>query len=92
MNNMGQYEDRVETRRLQLQAEAWANKVKSIHNHSMDSMWYDTRPQDTENGKRVLDIEYNSGLIKREFADNDFVYLGAELKGEELLQSYSQNN
>ena len=30
---MGQYEDRVDTRRLQLQAEAWANKVKSIQNH-----------------------------------------------------------
>ena len=89
---MTEFDNAVEKRRAQLEAEAWANKVRSIHAHSMNSMWYDTRPQDTENGKKVIDVEYNSGLIKREFADNDFVYLGAELKGEELLQSYSQNN
>ena len=89
---MTEFDSVVGKRRAQLEAEAWANKVRSIHAHSMDSMWYDTRPQDTENGKRVIDVEYNSGLIKREFTDNDFVYLGTELKGEELLQSYSQNN
>jgi len=63
---MGQYDDRVEKQRNKLAAEEWAKGIKSLHAHSLSSMWYDNRPQDTENGKGVLDIEYNNGLIKRQ--------------------------
>ena len=89
---MSQYSDRVERQKLLLEAEKWSNGVKSIHAHSMDSLWYDTRPQDTEDGKSVLDIQYNSGLVKREFSDGDYVYLGSELTGTELVNEYIRNN
>lgn len=88
---MGQYDDRVERQRLLLAAEEWAKGVKSIHAHSLRSMWYDTRPQDTEDGKSVMDIQYNSGLIKRETHDGHTLYFGEELKGEELVYEYLRN-
>lgn len=88
---MSQYSDRVERQKLLLEAEKWSQTIKSLHAHSMDSMWYDTRPQDTEDGKFVTDIQYNSGLIKREFADGDYVYLGEELKGKDLINEYVRN-
>jgi hypothetical protein len=87
---MGQYKSKVERQRLLLEAEKWASAVKSIHAHSLNSMWYDTRPQDTENGKSVTDIEYNSGLVKRTCSDGLTVYFGKELKGEELIYEYQR--
>jgi len=88
---MGQYDDKVERQRVLLQAEEWAKAVKSIHAHSLDSMWYDTRPQDTEDGKSVMDIQYNSGLIERQTHDGHTLYFGEELKGDELIQEYSKS-
>ena len=85
---MTQYEDRVEHQRLKLKAEEWANGVKCIHGHSLSSMWYDTRPQDTQDGKRVTDIIFNSGLIQRTCADGSVVYFGKELTGKDLVDSY----
>ena len=60
---MGQYDYVVEQQRLLLEAEEWAKGVKSIHMHSFNSMWYDDRPEDTENGA-VTDKEYNSGIVE----------------------------
>ena len=88
---MGQYNDRVERQRILLEAEKWAKDVKCMHAHSLKSMWYDTRPQDTEDGKGVLDIEYNSGLIKRTTHDGSIVYFGKELKGDELIDAYTRS-
>lgn len=88
---MGQYDDKVERQRVLLQAEEWAKSVKSVHAHSLSSMWYDVRPQDTEDGKSVMDIEYNSGLIERQTHDGYTVYFGRELKGDELIQEYSKS-
>jgi hypothetical protein len=88
---MGQYNDRVERQRILLEAEEWAKDVKGMHAHSLNSMWYDTRPQDTEDGKGVLDIEYNSGLIKRTTHDGSIVYFGKELKGDELIDAYTRS-
>ena len=59
---MGQYDDKVEKQRLLLLAEKWAEGVKTIHAHSISSMWYDTRPQDTEDGKSVLDAALQNQL------------------------------
>ena len=89
---MGQYDDKVERQRLLLLAEKWAKGVKSMHAHSLSSMWYDTRPQDTEDGKGVLDTEYYSGLIKRQCDDGSIVYFGKELKGDELIDAYLRTN
>lgn len=88
---MGQYSDKVERQRLLLEAEEWAKGVSGIHAHSLNSMWYDTRPQDTQDGKRVIDIIYNSGLIKRTCNDGSEVYFGKELKGKDLVDAYLRN-
>jgi len=89
---MTQYNETVNNQRLLLEAEEWAKGIKSIHAHSMSSMWYDTRPQDTEDGKGVLDIEYNSGLIERKTHDGYTVYFGEELKGDALIDSYEKHH
>tara|TARA_Y100000385_G_scaffold274696_1_gene318159 strand:+ start:1399 stop:1668 length:270 start_codon:yes stop_codon:yes gene_type:complete len=89
---MGQYDEIVEQQRKKLAAEDWASKVKSIHAHSLSSMYYDDRPEDT-NGKSVTDIEYNSGRIERKLNTGEtFIFDKYELKGDDLIQSYSQNN
>ena len=88
---MTQYNDRVQKQRDLLKAEEWAKQVKSIHAHSISSMFYDTRPQDTEDGKSVLDIQYNSGLVERKTHDGYTVYFGEELKGDKLLDEYLRN-
>ena len=85
---MGQYQDKVDRQRLLLEAEEWSKTVRSVHAHSLSSMWYDTRPQDTEDGKGVIDIQYNSGLIKRTCDDGAEVYFGKELKGDALIDDY----
>jgi len=87
---MGQYSDRVERQRLLLEAEEWAQGVQSLHAHSLSSMWYDTRPQDTQDGKGVVDKQYNSGLIERTLEDGSIVYFGKELKGDELIDAYTR--
>ena len=56
----------------------------SRYPHSLSSMWYDTRTQDTEDGKSVVDTQYNNGSIKRTLDDGSIVYFGKELKGDEL--------
>ena len=88
---MTQYKNEVEKQAKLLAAEEWAVGVKGVHAHSLNSMWYDTRPQDTEDGKSVLDIEYNNGLVERKTHDGYTVYFGKELKGDELLYEYYRN-
>lgn len=85
---MTQYNDRVEKQRLLLEAEEWSKGVKSLHAHSLDSMWYDNRPQDTENGKGVVDKQFNSGLVERTLDNGKRVYFGKALRGEELVREY----
>ena len=87
---MGQYSDKVERQRLLLEAEEWAKGVSGIHAHSLNSMWYDTRPQDTEDGKGVVDRSFNSGLIERTLEDGAIVYFGEELKGDKLIDAYTR--
>ena len=85
---MGQYNDRVEKQRLLLEAEVWAKSISGIHAHSMSSMWYDNRPEDTTDGKSVVDTTYNNGLIKRELEDGTKIYFGEKLKGDALVDAY----
>lgn len=87
---MSQWKSKVEKQRLLLKAEDWAKGVKSIHAHSLNSMWYDTRPQDTQDGKGVVDRQFNSGLIERTLDDGSIVYFGKELKGDELIREYER--
>ena len=87
---MGQYRDKVERQRILLEAEEWAKGVSGIHAHSLGSMWYDTRPQDTQDGKSVVDRHFNSGLIERTCDDGSIVYFGTELTGDALIDAYQR--
>ena len=76
-----------------LEAEEWANGIKSLHSHRLDSMWYDTRPQDTKNGQYVIDTQYNGGEIKRNIISREgkdlgtFIF-GKRLTGDDLINEY----
>ncbi len=85
---MSQYDDVVERQRLKLEAEEWAGKVKSVHAHSVSSMWYDTRPQDTAEGKNVIDIEYNNGTVRRELSGGGTFIFGKAATGQDLIDNY----
>ena len=85
---MTQYEKRVNRQALKLAAEEWANIPKSIHIHKLSSMWYDTRPEDTADGKYVRDTQYNDESIERELEDGTIVYLGTKLTGDALINRY----
>ena len=91
---MTQYDDKVQEQRLKLEAEEWANGVRSIHAHSLDSMWYDNRPQDTDGGRKsVIDKQYNNLVIERTLQNGEvFLFTEEQLTGEDLIDAYSQNN
>ncbi len=89
---MTEYKESVQRQAKLLAAEEWAKGVSGIHAHSLNSMWYDTRPQDTEDGKSVIDITYNNGLIKRRLNAGTEVYFGKELKGDDLIYEYERNS
>ena len=88
---MGQFEDRVQKQRDLLAAEEWADGVAQIHVHRLKSLWYETRPQDTDDGK-VIDTIYNDGLIERHLPDGGVVFLGKRLKGQDLVDKWSNHD
>lgn len=88
---MTEFTEAVEKRRLMEQAEAWAKETEWLHAHQLKSMWYDTRPADTDNSF-VTDIGYKSGLIKRILSNGEEILFGEELKGDELLNKYIRNS
>jgi len=87
---MGQYDERVEKQRNKLAAEEWAKGVKCLHAHSVSSMHYDDRPQDTADGKCVTDVEYNDGSVNRTLSNGETVILGKALKGQDLIDAYTK--
>tara|TARA_Y100001937_G_C7108564_1_gene326301 strand:- start:137 stop:424 length:288 start_codon:yes stop_codon:yes gene_type:complete len=94
---MTEYDARVERQRLLLEAEDWANGVKSLHSHRLKSMWYDTRPQDTDNGQYVIDKQYNGSEIERSIYDAKGEYLGTfifgkRLTGDDLINEYRKHS
>lgn len=84
---MTEYKDVVEYHRQLLLAEEWGKSVKAIHVHQLSSMWYDDRPQDTDEG-RVTDIQYNNGLIIRQRNGETIHVFGEEKTGQELIDLY----
>tara|TARA_B110000093_G_C12887685_1_gene374725 strand:- start:225 stop:491 length:267 start_codon:yes stop_codon:yes gene_type:complete len=87
---MTQYTKDVENVRIKREAEIWALGVCQIHAHSLDSMAYDTRPQDTANGKSVVDTEYNSGIIQRTQEGKLIHTFGKKLTGAALVDAYAR--
>ena len=87
---MSQYSELVEQQRVLIAAEEWALSIKSLHAHSLDSMWYDDRPQDTEDGS-VIDTTYNDGTITRT-KDGKVIHTWKQYakSGEELMYDYQR--
>ena len=91
---MTQYLDRVYEQRIRLEAEKWSNEIQSIHAHSLSSMWYDNRPQDTDGGS-VVDTMYNDGRVERKILKTgETVLMNTEkrLRGEDLVYEYKRKN
>ena len=87
---MTQYKDVVEKQRIKLEAEEWGNMVKDLHVHSFNSMWYDNRPQDTENNQMVTDIQYNNGLITRKLSDGTLITLQEAWSKKKVIDLYGR--
>jgi len=88
---MTEYSDMIENKRKELLAEEWAKGVQHIHVHSLKSMWYETRPQDTDSGN-VIDITYNDGTIERELQNGAIVYMTQnKLTGEALVDAWEKS-
>lgn len=87
---MTQYNDKVERQRLLIAAEEWAKGVEGIHVHSLSSMWYDDRPEDTADNQYVTDTTFNSGLIVREKNGKVIHTFGEKLDGDALIDDYQR--
>jgi len=87
---MTQYDETVETQRLIIEAEKWAKELRGIHMHSMNSMYYDDRPEDTKDGKSVTDHEFNDGVIERYQAGKLIHTFGKRMNRAELLDAYTR--
>lgn len=88
---MTQYDATVSKQRQIIAAEVWAKETKCIHSHSISSMYYDDRPQDTENGKTVTDHEFNDGVVMRYHGGELIHTFGERLTGAALLDAFSRS-
>jgi len=92
---MGQYDEVVERQRLLLEAEEWANGIKDLHTFNTETcnIWYETRPDDG----RVMDVRFNDERIKRTLLGDrpkgtkTEIWLGKQLKGDDLINSYTRH-
>ena len=87
---MGQYNDKVELQRKILLAEEYRDTVMCLHAHSLSSMWYDKRPQDTANGKGVVDVQFMDGRIERTLKNGKKITLVKGRTGEVLILMLAQ--
>ena len=85
---MTEFVTRVDRQRTLLEAEDWANTPSCIHIHSLQSMWYDDRPEDTADGQSVTDTQYNSGLITRTKGGKTIHTWGEAKSGDDLIYAY----
>lgn len=83
---MTEFSDIVEKQKAILAAEEMRNMVESLQVHSLNSMWYDNRPQDTENNKMVTDIMYMDERIERTLSDGTIILMQQGLKGEDFIR------
>ena len=81
---MGEFDYKVERQRRLLAAEQLRDTVVNIHAHSLNSMWYDDRPEDTEGGKGVVDIQYMDGRVTRQVNGNTITMVKGRV-GDDLI-------
>ena len=85
---MSEHNEIVERQRQLLAAEKWAKGVKTLHAHSLTSLWYDDRGNDGS----VCDTEYNDGSIQREIRETgEIVWFGKKLTGDALIDAYGRH-
>jgi hypothetical protein len=82
---MTQYDDRVEYQRKLLAAEEFVNKVKGVHAHRLDSMWYETEKTKHLVKDGVVDTEYMDGRIERLCHDGTKMTLIEGKTGRDLV-------
>jgi len=84
---MTEFNYRVEQQRLKIEAEKWANGIKLVHSHSLDSCWYATGRTDGS----VQDIMFNDGRVQRTInSTNEVIMIGEQITGENLITAYSR--
>ena len=89
---MTEYSEAVIRQSKLLLAEEWARGVNNIHVHQLKSMWYETRPQDTDEGS-LIDTTYNDGVIERKLPSGEIVYLTEQkLEGDALIYEWEKFN
>lgn len=89
---MGEFDYRVQRQRVLLEAEEWAEGIKSIHTHRITSMYYETSETkaDIEKNGHVTDTEYNSGLIVRTRDNKEICTFGIRKTGDDLIDAYQK--
>ena len=84
---MTEYNETVNKQRIMLEAEEWANGVKTVHAHHLSSMWYDNRPQDTFDSG-VTDVEYNDGRVERTLNNGRKIDMNPPMSKEDLYRAF----
>tara|TARA_Y100000592_G_scaffold84914_1_gene136352 strand:+ start:665 stop:928 length:264 start_codon:yes stop_codon:yes gene_type:complete len=82
---MTEYTERVIKRAKQLAAEEWAGKIRDIHIHRINSMYYEPEPHKVKH-KSVTDITYNDGRITR----NGQEIVPSQMTGQRLVDSWER--
>ena len=82
----------MQRQRVLLEAEEWAEGIKSIHTHRITSMYYETKETkaDIEKNGQVTDTEYNSGLIVRTRDNKEICTFGIRKTGDDLIDAYQK--
>ena len=86
---MTQYDDQVAYQAAKIKAEEWANGVKLLHAHSLDSCYYAEGRSDGS----VLDVQYNDGRVQRTINSTGEVVilnLDNQVKGAELVRAFER--
>ena len=84
---MTEYSERVIKRAKEIAAEEWAKGVAHIHCHSINSMWYEPKPNVVKT-KPVMDITYNDGGIERDGVE----IMPSEVRGKDLIDRWERFN
>jgi hypothetical protein len=88
---MTQYDDRVAYQKAKIDAEKWANGVKMIHAHSLDSCYYAEGRSDGS----VMDIQYNDGRVQRTInSTGEVIILNMEntVTGSDLVRAFERGS
>jgi len=88
---MTQYDDRVAYQKAKIDAEKWANGVKMVHAHSLDSCYYAEGRSDGS----VMDIQYNDGRVQRTInSTGEVIILNMEntVTGSDLVRAFERGS